>query len=613
MNRRNLLPNLLAGLALLAVVALHATSIPRTIWEYDENLYAMGVEHYEPLLHHPPPPGTPLYMGFAIELASLIPIDTFHVLVITSILGLLAGLVAFTFAFREISGNLAIGVAGAVLLYSSPALLISGTVPQSDSGALALLGIAIWACARRKPVAIGIFCAAAIGWRLQFSIAVVPLLLASVVMLRTWRDRAIAVGVFGAACLAWFVPLVMAAGGPASWWHWLSGQAADYAEHDSHLSRSGVSAGQIAVRFLAHAWGPKWLSIPILLLALGGLVAWWRPLAAWWRPLAAWCRPLVMWCRPLAVWRRSRSGRAAAGPASVSVEQDRRPAAGGTAGRWPMLVSSVVYFAFALATMDPADAVRYAIPALPFIALLAATALRRAPWLAILYAAGAYAYAFPVLHARATSDAPPAAAAAWIRSNVPRDAVILYDLSLGPHVDYLLRGRRKSRADVDPAVPAVVFADGERGDAPGVTFRWPDSDAYRKLTRQHYGAVSVILLPRAQRFRVIEGVYAPERLRDGMSWRWLGARAVIELPDLGMKTVRLVFRAPPDSPFENNRVRIGNATVNLGRDATAEVTVPYAPYITIEPERSFVPANIAGANNRDTRTLSVMLTKVEQR
>jgi len=592
LNRRNLFADLLAGLALLAVVALHATSIPLTIWEYDENLYAMGVEHYEPLLHHPPPPGTPLYMGFAIELASLFPIDTFHVLVITSILGLLAGLVAFTLAFREISGSLGIGVAAAVLLYSSPALLISGTVPQSDSGALALLGIAIWACARRKPVAIGIFCAAAIGWRLQFSIAVVPLFLAAVVMLRTWRDRAIAVAAFGAACLAWFVPLVVAAGGPASWWHWLSGQAAYYAEHDSHLSRSGVSAGQIAVRFLAHPWGPKWISIPILLLATGGL---------------------GVWCRSLTVWRQPRAGRATAGPAVASAEPDRQPASGGTAGRWPVLLSSVVYFAFALATMDPADAVRYAIPALPVVALLAATALRRAPWLAILYAAGAYAYAFPILHARATSDAPPAAAAAWIRANVPHDAVILYDLSLGPHVDYLLRGWRKTRADVDPAVPVVVFADGERGDAPGVTFRWPDTDAYRKLTRQHYGAVSVIPLPRAQRYRVIEGVYAPERLRDGTSWRWLGARAVIELPDLGARNVHLVFRAPPDSPFENNRVRVGSATVNLRRDATAEVTVPYASRITIQPERSFVPANLAGANNRDTRTLSVMLTKVEQR
>jgi hypothetical protein len=557
-NRKNLGASLPAALALLAVAALHATSIPRTIWEYDENLYAMGVERYEPLLHHPPPPGTPIYIGFA----KLIPTDPFHALVIASILALLAGLVAFTFAFRELSGSLAVGVAGTVLLYASPSMLISGTVPQSDVGALALLGLAIWACVRGNPIAIGIACAAAIGWRLQFSVAVVPLFAVAVVQLRTWRDRAIAVAAFGLACLAWFVPLVIACGGPQSWWHWLSGQAAYYAHHDSHLSRSGVSAGQIALRFLAHPWGPKWLSIPLLLLAVGALVVWGRSSAKRWLPLA---------------------------------------------------ISSLVYFAFALATMDPGDAVRYAIPALPFIALLAATALRRAPWLAIAYAAGAYVYAFPILHARATSDAPPAAAAAWIQTHVPRDTAILYDLALGPHVDNLLRGWKKTRVDVDPSIPVVVLADGERGDAPGVTFRWPDTDAYRKLTRQHYGAVSVIPLRANERYRVVEGVFAPERLRDGTSWRWLGARAVIDLPPLGASSVRFVFRIPPEYPFEGNRVRVGNTIVNLRRDSTTEVVVPFAPRITIEPERSFVPARIPGANNRDLRTLSVMLTKVEQR
>lgn len=278
----------------------------------------------------------------------------------------------------------------------------------------------------------------------------------------------------------------------------------------------------------------------------------------------------------------------------------------------PLFAGSLVYFAFALATMDPADAVRYAIPALPLVAFLAALALRKIPWLAIAYVAGAYFYAFPVLRARATSDAPPAAAARWIERNVPRNAAIFYDLALRPHADSLLRGWKTTRTDVDPSIPVVIYADGERGDAPGVTFRWPDTDAYRKLTRQHYGAVSVIPLPATQRFRVIEGVFAPERLRDGTSWRWLSAHATLELPNLGATRVRLAFRTPPEYPLDGNRVRVNGALVELRRNATAEVIVPFAPRIVIEPEHSFIPAQIRGANNRDKRTLSVMLTKVEQ-
>ena len=76
--------------------------------------------------------------------------------------------------------------------------------------------------------------------------------------------------------------------------------------------------------------------------------------------------------------------------------------------------------------------------------------------------------------------------------------------------------------------------------------------------------------------------------------------------------MNLVFHAPPEYPFESNRVRVANSVVTLRRGATAEIVVPFAPRITIEPERSFVPAKVAGANNRDMRTLSVMLTKLEQ-
>ncbi|HEX8254500.1 MAG TPA: hypothetical protein VF846_15255, partial [Thermoanaerobaculia bacterium] len=255
----------LAAVALLALAALHFTSLPRTIWEYDESFFAYGVERYEPLLHHPPPPGYPLYMGFA----KLLPGEPFHALLATSVLAVIGGLVAFFFAFRTMTDTRT-AVVAVLLLYGCPAVLVSGTLPQSDAGALALFGLAAWACARGNPVAMALACAVVIGWRLQFSIAVVPMFLTAVLLLRTWRDRFVAVGLFGAACLTWFVPLVMQAGGPESYWRWLSGQAAYYAAHDADLSRSGHSASQIALRFVAHPWGPKLLSMPLLVFAAVG-------------------------------------------------------------------------------------------------------------------------------------------------------------------------------------------------------------------------------------------------------------------------------------------------------------------------------------------------------
>jgi hypothetical protein len=582
----------LAAAALVAVAVIHYLSVPRSIWEFDESLFAAAVENYQPLHHHPPPPGYPLYIGFAKLVAFFTP-DAFTALVATSVLMLAAGLLAFVLAFSAI-GDTRTAVAATVLLYVSPAMLISGTLPQSDCGAMALLALAIWACTKERAALCGLLCAIAIGWRLQFCIAVVPMFLAAVVMMRSWRDRIIALGVFGLACLAWLIPLVVAAGGPTSYWGWLSGQARYYAAHDADISRSGHSWGLIATRFLAHPWGPKWLSLPLLALAVLGI-------------------------------RRNRR-------------------------LIPLACGSLVYFAFALATMDPADAVRYALPALPLIAYLAATTLRNAgvspagsaasspppPGGApgrrpasrrdagvpvLLYAIGAVWYAYPLLHARATSLSPPAQAARWIEANVPKNGIVFYDAPLWPHATYLLRDRQSMPNDAgvaqhgaDVTTPIVLLADGARlHRSDGVMFRWPDNDAYRKLTRGHYGVVTVIPSLPERRFRVIEGVFGPERTRDGQQWRWLGAKATIEVAHLGATRARLAFRTPPEYPLDGNRIRVNGTLVTLKRNDTAEVIVALPPdgRVTMIPERTFIPARIRGANNRDPRTLSVMLTRVE--
>jgi hypothetical protein len=580
-------------LALLCVAALHYPSVPVTFWEYDECLYASAVEKFEPLLHHPPPPGSPVYIAFVKVVALVIP-STLTAMLFTSALAVAAGFLAFVLAFTALT-DLRTAVLAALLLYASPAVLISGMLPQAEAGGLALLALAIWSCTKERAAWCGFLCALCIGWRMQLSIAVVPMFLTALILtMRTWRERMIALSVFGATCLAWLVPLVVTTGGPAGFWRWLSSQAQYFAQHDADLSRSGQTASQIAFRFIAHPWGPKWLSLPLLALALLG------------------------------------------------IRRDRRLI--------PLAIGSLVYLGFALATMDPADAVRYAIPTLPFVALLAANSGVRWPQppllyaterdhrtpkavaaatalqtiAILLYAGGSLWYAFPVLHARATRASPPVQAARWIAANVPRNAIILFDLSLRPHAEYLLPGRKTMRIDEgsgqddgsDPNVPILLLADGDRDDA--ITFRWPDTDAYRKLTRNHYRAVSIMPLPPSRRLRVIEGVYPPERT-DGHAWRWISSRGVIELPQLGAKFVRLYLRTPPEYPFPEIRVRIQNdgydSVVAVLRDATAEVDVPLSPRstrITLTPERTFVPARMPGANNRDRRTLSVMLTRVEQ-
>ena len=148
-------------------------------------------------------------------------------------------------------------------------------------------------------------------------------------------------------------------------------------------------------------------------------------------------------------------------------------------------------------------------------------------------------------------------------------------------------------------MPIVLLADGEREDA--VTFRWPDTDAYRKLTRNHYRAVSILPLPPNRRLRVVEGVFPPARSADGQAWRWLGPRAIIELPRLGAKSVRLHFRTPPEYPFEENHIYVQHgefdSLVTIKRNGKAQLIV-HSPATTrascSSPSRhSFPPASWA--------------------
>lgn len=549
-------------LTTVVVSLLHVAAIPRTIWEYDENLFALAVEHYQPLSHHPPPPGYPLYIAFAKVFALFM--TPFAALVATSLIATIAGFIIWTRVFDELGGK---GHA-AILLYCSPALLVSGTLAMSDAGALALFGLAALACARRNPYAMALACAATIGWRQQLAVAIVPMFLVALLLnVKSWRERILSVLTFGAACFAWLSAIVIAAGGPRPYWKWFFGQASYYAAHDADLSRSGQTLGQIALHFVAHPWGPKWLSLPLLLLAVIGAFLLRKNLRL--LPLAAGC---------------------------------------------------LIYLAFAVITMDPADAVRYAIPALPLLALLAGSIPRVAPVL-VVYAIGSFWYAWPVLHARRTSIAPPVAAANWIRANVPKNALIIYDVALRPHADNLLREYKSSAFDAGAPLdgPVFLYADGLPPSPGGVAFAWPDTDALRKLTRQHYGVVSVTPSHVERRFHVIEGVFGRERAREAGSWRWLGKRATIVLPDLGAHRVRITLRAPPEYPLGENRVEIDihgqrtSLSVQRGASTTVELPIPQGPVrVVFLPEKTFVPAEVPGANNRDRRTLSVMLTRVEQ-
>jgi len=560
----------------LAVVLWFA--MPATPWEFDELLFTQSVQHYDPIAHHPPPPGYPLFV-FVAKAARLVFPSDFVTLVGLNDLASIAGFALLAVAFARLAGGMMRGIAGSVLFYFSPSLLVDSTLAMSDPGAVALLAATLFV---RQPVLAGAFAALTIGWRPQFAILIVPWLLVTVAMMRGWHNRALATGAFAIVCIVWLVPLVVATGGVDGLIRFESSQAGYLAQHDADVSRSGWTPPMIAARFIAHPWGTKFLSLPVLALAAFG---------AYWTI-------------------RTRNARTL-----------------------PLAIAAIAYLAFALRFMDPADGARYAIPFTLVVAFFAGVAvgIRDSGFgireLALLiFGLASIVYVRPVIGQRSRTPSPPFLAAQFANAAYPRNAVVLYELPLWPHAQVFFAGRQQMRVDDGlaryfdrPDVPLFIYADGTT-HAPGArTFRWEPSDAYSKLTRNHYRVVSIIPVPPERRFRAVRGVYVPEREIDGDEWRWLDSPSEIQLPHGGARTLTLRVGLPAMCPVEVNTLTIsvnGTAarTVELRRGKPVDVSIavpPGAPLVGFQAARTFVPAQIPGSLNRDPRRLALQLLALE--
>jgi hypothetical protein len=352
-------------------------------------------------------------------------------------------------------------------------------------------------------------------------------------------------------------------------------QAGLVAAVDADAARAALGLPALVARFVAHPWGPKQLSGPVLLCATVGLVAVVRRRA--WLAL-------------------------------------------------PLLVLAAVNLAFALVAMDPADAVRYALPSLLGVAWLAAEGLAaigaatRLRWLpataGVALCAGFVGFTAPILVPRATSPSPPARAAAWARVHLPPRALVLVAPPLVPHAAELLGGRAFEVADPGPSPPAsgwegrpaFLLAEGESGWPGAVTFRWPASEAWGKLTRGYYRVVSWSRLPDC-RLAPLAGAYGWEP-----GWRWLDRDAALRVATGGARWLDVTVGLPPTLPYEAVDVTLeavggGTARLRVARASRPRARLELPPAAEVElrvhVSRDFVPAQ-AGLGT-DRRRLGVQL------
>lgn len=585
--------------ALGAVVVLltRLWSLPRSPWELDEFHFMAGVLDFDPSKYHPHPPGYPLFiaMGKAVQAWTH---DPFKALVTVSVISCVIGFLALTSAFRNYTSDRDVAAGAALLFYLSAGMLVHSPLALTDGATLMFLSLAFAAMSHfpdagseRRAMLAGLWCAAAIGVRPQICIPLLPAFAAGLWLMRGTSDATspklkrplIALITFTLVCLAWFLPLMDAAGGPAALKAYEMKQAQYFAEHDAALSRGALGFGPIATRFIAHPWGSKYLVLPLLIAAAAGAV------------------------RFLRSFRRA---------------------------SWPLIVFCSVHLLFALAAMDPTDGVRYALPSMTIIALVAGIGVAwggrivQIPYAALIFAllmgAGSWMYVSPIIRQRTTTLSPVAAAAAWANTHYDERTVIAFDLALREQAALLMPRFRALPIDQalskyydEPGTPLVLFADGSSRLKEAKVFAWPMSDAFGKLTRNKYREVTLDPVRPVERYLPVRGMYAMERTNDGEEWRWLARNAAFRLPATHPASVTLRFQLSRDAPYVTNEVSIlvngqeaATATARRNDITAVPVSLPPAPVeITIVSAESFVPA--AALHNQDRRELAVELVGIE--
>ena len=246
-----------AGAVFLLLAATRWPLAPKRLYFFDSANFALALEHFDPSLHQPQPPGYPLFVGL-IRLIHVFVADPQRVLLIAGLLGAWTAVLMMMALGREMFGWKA-GVLAAALLFAAPPFWLAGITNQIRIFlAVGSLGTALFAWrARQAGTSAGWLYAAfawlgiAAGFRPVESVLLLPLL--CWVWVRrgySGRQLAWAILILCAAVTPWAIVTVAAMGGAHKAIEVLWG----YANEQFHgSSRLFGAAGPAALHMLAQA------------------------------------------------------------------------------------------------------------------------------------------------------------------------------------------------------------------------------------------------------------------------------------------------------------------------------------------------------------------------
>jgi len=487
----------------------------RTLWDWDEALFCLGMRAYDVTSHHPHPPGFPVFIA-AAKLMRTVTHDDFRAL---QSLNLIAGALVFPAIFllaRELRFRFTTAVIAGALCAFFPNVWFFGGTAFSDVPSMVLVVFAIAmlfrGCRDANAYLIGTFLLAlAIGIRPQnLMVGLFPGALATWYRARrNWRDVVFAFLLGAAISAIAYGSAVFATG---SWEHYLAavrGHGEYISRVDSFHSPGRPPLWRLFDRFFIKIYQWQLMNAIVSLFAAVSVVG--------------------------AI--RSR---------------DRR-----------VLYVSLAFLPVAISAwmmLDRYSVNRFSIGYCPMFAVLAADGIARASWkrrdlLEPLIGAGVVAlfigWTAPALTAVRSSVAPSVAAARAIRQYIdPKRDQLFVGASMTPFVDYFAPYIPYIRVEGERALPMsppvrkqylLTEIDVER---PSGRIFARERGRLWNITRRHY--FETALEPVRELPQFVSGWCAPERSATD-EWRWMSRHSVTKLPPRnGKSALHLTIDVPDE-------------------------------------------------------------------
>ncbi|HEU4522057.1 MAG TPA: hypothetical protein VFT12_08645, partial [Thermoanaerobaculia bacterium] len=450
--------------AVTIVVALtRIFAIARGPWDWDEMLFLLGMRDYDVALHHPHPPGFPLFIA-AARLFTVMGMEPFRALQSVNLIAAVAIVPAMVFLCRELRLRVSTALTAAMLFAFFPNVWFFGGTAFSDVAAIVL---AIVACALllrgvRSPhafIAGAIVLGIAAGFRPQnLLVGLVPAIYAAWSHIRQQRIAAVvtAAAVITGIVAASYGGAIVATGEWGRYRDALVAHQRYLSDVDSFLSATRPSLLQVSDDFFVRPFRFSPVNVALSFFALVALTA------------------------------------------------------GLIKRRFSVLMALALFGPFwvlAWLTLDFHSAGRFSIGYLPLLAILAADGIdvvaRHRPAVAAAIAGvliGALlVWSWPGIARNRRELSPPMRAIAFVNDHVGRDTTIYVQKRLRPYSEYYLEGFRLIQLeDEGPRPPAgenaVYLREGKATSAGAATFEWP-RDPLWNIVRRRYFEASVVPLP----------------------------------------------------------------------------------------------------------------------